>query len=400
MYALDWPLSREEKKKHLVRIILAEQSMREDPSPLPERRRQSTGCRLAPTRSLSPYRYPLPENPRQAAGCRLVPAGPWSPSGNGDGDGVWAESSDSLEDNVVRRLDDSSREDGLFQEISRITEENSCPLLYEAVTSTTSGSPSSEGKAPPSMSFGPRIVDTPDRGDRFTVALGAEAERLVGVASGVVEAIKAEEPLAARAERLRQVVEHAAAVLRELEGAQESESGIGRTGEPSSSRGRATSEDPRFGESAWARRPLWPADALSAAVVSTPPRARPLASPRAAIDEDAADGASIHSSADGRPAIGRKRSAAITAASAAGGAVAMGTVGGATGFLAGGAIGAAVGIVPGLFTFGLAVPVSAAIGSGIGTISGVTMTGTVGAVGGGAAGYRLSQRIFGGDGSE
>mmetsp|Transcript_353 Transcript_353/g.1027 ORF Transcript_353/g.1027 Transcript_353/m.1027 type:complete len:357 (-) Transcript_353:389-1459(-) len=76
-----------------------------------------------------------------------------------------------------------------------------------------------------------------------------------------------------------------------------------------------------------------------------------------------------------------------TAASAAGGAVALGASGGATGLAAGGALGAAIGLVPALFTFGLSIPVGAALGAGTGLVVGTAVGGTVGAVGAGAAGY-------------
>merc|ERR1712039_449626 len=52
-----------------------------------------------------------------------------------------------------------------------------------------------------------------------------------------------------------------------------------------------------------------------------------------------------------------------------------GTAGGVTGLATGGTIGAAIGLVPALFTFGLSIPIGAAIGSGCGL------------VGGGAVGY-------------
>lgn len=79
----------------------------------------------------------------------------------------------------------------------------------------------------------------------------------------------------------------------------------------------------------------------------------------------------------------------VTAVSAAGGAVTVGTGGAAVGCATGGAIGAAVGLVPALFTFGLSIPVGAAIGGGAGLCVGATAGGTVGAVGGGAAGYKI-----------
>jgi len=77
----------------------------------------------------------------------------------------------------------------------------------------------------------------------------------------------------------------------------------------------------------------------------------------------------------------------VTAASATGGAAILGTGGAAAGFATGGAIGAAVGVVPALFTFGLSIPVFAAIGSGCGLATGAVVGGTTGLVGGGATGY-------------
>lgn len=77
----------------------------------------------------------------------------------------------------------------------------------------------------------------------------------------------------------------------------------------------------------------------------------------------------------------------VTAASAAGGAVVAGVGGGAVGLASGGAIGAAVGIVPAFFTFGLSIPVGAALGAATGLGVGTAVGGTAGLVGGGAAGY-------------
>jgi hypothetical protein len=78
-------------------------------------------------------------------------------------------------------------------------------------------------------------------------------------------------------------------------------------------------------------------------------------------------------------AIARDPKVQVTTAGAAAGTVAGGVMGGSTGVLAG----AAVGLVPALFTFGLSIPVGAAIGGGIGLFAGSG----VGAVGGGAAGF-------------
>lgn len=79
----------------------------------------------------------------------------------------------------------------------------------------------------------------------------------------------------------------------------------------------------------------------------------------------------------------------VTAASAAGGAAVAGAGGGAAGFVAGGAIGAAVGVLPALFTFGLSIPIGAAIGGGAGLCVGSATGATAGAVGGGATGYNV-----------
>lgn len=77
----------------------------------------------------------------------------------------------------------------------------------------------------------------------------------------------------------------------------------------------------------------------------------------------------------------------VAAASAAGGAAVLGTGGAATGLVAGGAIGAAVGLVPAVFTFGLSIPLFAAVGGGCGLASGAAVGSAAGAVGGGATGY-------------
>ncbi|CAE7252031.1 unnamed protein product [Symbiodinium microadriaticum] len=55
-----------------------------------------------------------------------------------------------------------------------------------------------------------------------------------------------------------------------------------------------------------------------------------------------------------------------TAAGIAGGAATLGAAGGATGLASGVAVGAALGVVPALFTFGLSIPIGAAIGGGTG----------------------------------
>jgi len=77
-----------------------------------------------------------------------------------------------------------------------------------------------------------------------------------------------------------------------------------------------------------------------------------------------------------------------TAASAAGGAVVLGTGGAATGLLSGGALGAAVGIVPAFFTFGLSIPFCAIVGGGLGLVTGTSIGSTTGAFAG-AGCYRV-----------
>jgi hypothetical protein len=78
-------------------------------------------------------------------------------------------------------------------------------------------------------------------------------------------------------------------------------------------------------------------------------------------------------------AFAREPKVQMTTVEAAAGTVAGGVMGGSAGVLAG----AAVGLVPALFTFGLSIPVGAAIGGSVGLFTG----GSVGAVGGGAAGF-------------
>lgn len=84
--------------------------------------------------------------------------------------------------------------------------------------------------------------------------------------------------------------------------------------------------------------------------------------------------------------------AKVTAASAVGGAVAVGTTGGSVGLVSGGLLGAACGLVPAVFTFGLSIPVGAAIGSTVGLGVGATLGGTSGFVGGGTLGYKIYGR--------
>jgi len=86
-----------------------------------------------------------------------------------------------------------------------------------------------------------------------------------------------------------------------------------------------------------------------------------------------------------------KTSVQTTAASAVGGAMAMGTGGAVTGVATGSIAGAAVGLPLALFTFGLSIPVGAVLGGGAGLVVGVATGATAGAMGGGAAGYGAYQ---------
>uniref|UniRef100_A0A7S4SD86 Uncharacterized protein n=1 Tax=Alexandrium monilatum TaxID=311494 RepID=A0A7S4SD86_9DINO len=77
----------------------------------------------------------------------------------------------------------------------------------------------------------------------------------------------------------------------------------------------------------------------------------------------------------------------VSVASAASGALVLGASGGAVGLTTGSVVGAAIGFVPAPFTFGLSIPISAAIGGTAGLTIGTAVGGTVGAVSGGAVGY-------------
>jgi hypothetical protein len=81
------------------------------------------------------------------------------------------------------------------------------------------------------------------------------------------------------------------------------------------------------------------------------------------------------------------RAVQVTAATAAGGAVLMGGASGVLGLALGVMSGASVGMIPALFTFGLSIPLFAAVGGGFGLFAGLPVGGTAGAVGGGATGY-------------
>lgn len=90
----------------------------------------------------------------------------------------------------------------------------------------------------------------------------------------------------------------------------------------------------------------------------------------------------------------RDPEAQVTTASAASGAIALGTTGGAAGMISGAAMGALAGLGPAIFTFGLSIPIGMAIGGGSGLCVGTAVGGAVGLVGGGAVGrdaYRASQ---------
>merc|ERR1719321_1068430 len=82
----------------------------------------------------------------------------------------------------------------------------------------------------------------------------------------------------------------------------------------------------------------------------------------------------------------KKYAVAGTAAASGGviGGVSGAAVGGTTGLVAGGA----VGLPLALFTFGLSVPISAAVGAGIGAAAGTGTGATIGAVTGGVAGAK------------
>lgn len=84
--------------------------------------------------------------------------------------------------------------------------------------------------------------------------------------------------------------------------------------------------------------------------------------------------------------------ARVAAASAVGGATVIGAGGGAAGLVAGGTLGAACGVPLSLFTFGLSIPVGAAVGSAAGMCAGAVAGGTAGLVGGGAAGHKIHQK--------
>jgi len=69
------------------------------------------------------------------------------------------------------------------------------------------------------------------------------------------------------------------------------------------------------------------------------------------------------------------------------GAIPLGTAGGAFGLVTGILVGGAVGVLLAVVTFGLSIPVSAALGGAVGMFSGTIFGGTVGAAAGGLAGH-------------
>jgi len=75
------------------------------------------------------------------------------------------------------------------------------------------------------------------------------------------------------------------------------------------------------------------------------------------------------------------------------GAIILGGVGGAFGTASGVVVGTTLGALPALFTFGLSLPVGAAVGGGVGGAAGVVVGGSTGAMCGGAAGYRYRVEI-------
>jgi len=84
--------------------------------------------------------------------------------------------------------------------------------------------------------------------------------------------------------------------------------------------------------------------------------------------------------------VASDRSVQATAAGSISGSAALGASGGATGLASGTMIGAACGLVPAVFTFGLSIPICAAIGGTTGLFAGTVAGSTVGFVGGGLAG--------------
>mmetsp|Transcript_75010 Transcript_75010/g.195085 ORF Transcript_75010/g.195085 Transcript_75010/m.195085 type:complete len:338 (+) Transcript_75010:118-1131(+) len=79
----------------------------------------------------------------------------------------------------------------------------------------------------------------------------------------------------------------------------------------------------------------------------------------------------------------------VAMASLISGAAVLSTGGGAAGLVTGGVVGVVVGVLPGMFTFGLSIPLFAAIGGGCGLATGAVVGGAIGVVGGVAVGRRF-----------
>lgn len=84
----------------------------------------------------------------------------------------------------------------------------------------------------------------------------------------------------------------------------------------------------------------------------------------------------------------------VTLLSAFGGAAVGSTGGGALGLIAGGSFGAAVGLIPAIFTFGVSVPLGAAVGGTCGLLTGAAAGGTAGLVSGGFVGHGYAHRLL------
>merc|ERR1711935_721759 len=93
------------------------------------------------------------------------------------------------------------------------------------------------------------------------------------------------------------------------------------------------------------------------------------------------------------------RGVQVTAAGALGGAASVGVSGGAAGLATGSVIGALCGVPAAFFTFGLSIPMGAAMGGATGLCAGAVTGGAVGLVGGGATArsvHKHSDEIKGG----
>lgn len=80
----------------------------------------------------------------------------------------------------------------------------------------------------------------------------------------------------------------------------------------------------------------------------------------------------------------KDRNVQVTAAGAVGGAASMGMGGGVAGLTTGAFIGAVMSVPAAFFTFGLSIPIGAAVGGATGLCAGAVTGGAVGLVGGGA----------------